>query len=322
MPNFKQTLMKRILVIGASGQIGTELVVALQKRYGLEAVIASDVKTPVSFSGIFEPLDALNSQQLGDLVEKHHITDVYLLAALLSASAEKNPELAWQLNMNSLFNVLNLAKSGKIKQIFFPSSIAVFGPTTPKHNAPQYTVCEPSTVYGVSKFAGEGWCYWYHKNFGVDVRSLRYPGLISWTAAPGGGTTDYAVDIFHQALTNKHYTCFLKPDTALPMMYLQDAVSATIQLMEAPIAQIKNRYAYNLAACSFTPAEIAKEIQKHIPEFTIDYAPDFRQTIADSWPYSIDDSVAQKDWGWKPQYDLAQIVEDMIKNLKPLLLKG
>jgi nucleoside-diphosphate-sugar epimerase len=242
---------------------------------------------------------------------------VYLMAALLSATAEKNPAFAWDLNMNSLFHVLNLAKAGKIKKIFWPSSIAVFGPTTPKENTPQYTVMEPSTVYGISKQAGERWCEYYHNIFGVDVRSIRYPGLISWTTLPGGGTTDYAVDIYHKALSDGKYECFLSSETKMPMMYMDDAIAATINIMKAPAEQIKIRSSYNLAAMSFTPTEIAAEIKKHIPELEVTYEPDFRQKIADSWPASIDDSRAREDWGWQHNFDLETMTDDMLKNLKP-----
>ena len=283
----------KILIIGACGQIGTELTQKLRKIYGTENVIASDIRklnVDVVNSGPFEVINALDFNQIEHLVEVHQITDVYLMAALLSATAEKNPAFAWDLNMNSLFHVLNLAKAGKIKKIFWPSSIAVFGPTTPKENTPQYTIMEPSTVYGISKQSGERWCEYYHNLFGVDVRSIRYPGLISWSSPPGGGTTDYAVDIYHKALENQSYECFLSAETKMPMMYMDDAIAATIQIMQAPAEQIKIRSSYNLAAMSFTPTEIAAEIQKHIPDFTISYAPDSRQKIADSWPASIDDS--------------------------------
>ncbi len=275
----------KILIIGACGQIGTELTQKLRKIYGTENVIASDIRklnVDVVNSGPFEVINALDFNQIEHLVEVHQITDVYLMAALLSATAEKNPAFAWDLNMNSLFHVLNLAKAGKIKKIFWPSSIAVFGPTTPKENTPQYTIMEPSTVYGISKQSGERWCEYYHNLFGVDVRSIRYPGLISWSSPPGGGTTDYAVDIYHKALENQSYECFLSAETKMPMMYMADAIAATIQIMQAPAEQIKIRSSYNLAAMSFTPTEIAAEIQKHIPDFTISYAPDFRQKIADS----------------------------------------
>lgn len=309
----------KILIIGACGQIGTELTQKLRKIYGTENVIASDIRklnVDVVNSGPFEVINALDFNQIEHLVEVHQITDVYLMAALLSATAEKNPAFAWDLNMNSLFHVLNLAKAGKIKKIFWPSSIAVFGPTTPKENTPQYTIMEPSTVYGISKQSGERWCEYYHNLFGVDVRSIRYPGLISWSSPPGGGTTDYAVDIYHKALENQSYECFLSAETKMPMMYMDDAIAATIQIMQAPAEQIKIRSSYNLAAMSFTPTEIAAEIQKHIPEFTISYAPDFRQKIADSWPASIDDSHAREDWGWNHHFTLDNMTVDMLEHLK------
>ena len=308
----------KILIIGACGQIGTELTAKLRETYGVENVIASDIRkleNDVVQNGIFEVVNALDYNQIENLVEKYEITDVYLMAALLSATAEKNPAFAWDLNMNSLFHVLNLAKAGKIKKIFWPSSIAVFGPTTPRDNTPQYTVMEPSTVYGISKQSGERWCEYYHKQYGVDVRSIRYPGLISWTTPPGGGTTDYAVDIYYKALSDKKYTCFLAENTGLPMMYMDDAIKATINIMLAPAENIKVRSSYNLSAISFTPKEIAESIKKHIPEFTIDYAPDFRQAIADSWPASIDDSVARKDWGWQHDYDMEKMTMVMLENL-------
>lgn len=309
----------KILIIGACGQIGTELTQKLRKIYGTENVIASDIRklnVDVVNSGPFEVINALDFNQIEHLVEVHQITDVYLMAALLSATAEKNPAFAWDLNMNSLFHVLNLAKAGKIKKIFWPSSIAVFGPTTPKENTPQYTVMEPSTVYGISKQSGERWCEYYHNLFGVDVRSIRYPGLISWSSPPGGGTTDYAVDIYHKALENQSYECFLSAETKMPMMYMDDAIAATFQIMQAPAEQIKIRSSYNLAAMSFTPTEIASEIQKHIPDFTISYAPDFRQKIADSWPASIDDSRAREDWGWNHHFTLDIMTVDMLEHLK------
>ena len=310
----------KILIIGACGQIGTELTHQLRALYGVENVIASDIRklnNDVVNSGPFEVVNALDFNQIEHLVEMHQITDVYLMAALLSATAEKNPAFAWDLNMNSLFHVLNLAKAGKIKKIFWPSSIAVFGPTTPKENTPQYTIMEPSTVYGISKQAGERWCEYYHNIFGVDVRSIRYPGLISWTTLPGGGTTDYAVDIYHKALSDGKYECFLTSETKMPMMYMDDAIAATINIMKAPAEQIKIRSSYNLAAMSFTPTEIAAEIKKHIPELEVTYEPDFRQKIADSWPASIDDSRAREDWGWNHEFDLEMMTVDMLKNLSP-----
>jgi nucleoside-diphosphate-sugar epimerase len=309
----------KILIIGACGQIGTELTQKLREIYGVENVIASDIRKlniDVVNSGPFEVLNALDFNQIQHLVEVHQIDEVYLMAALLSATAEKNPAFAWDLNMNSLFHVLNLAKAGKIKKIFWPSSIAVFGPTTPRENTPQYTIMEPSTVYGISKQTGERWCEYYNNIYGVDVRSIRYPGLISWSSPPGGGTTDYAVDIFHKAITKKKYDCFLSSETKMPMMYMDDAIAATIQIMQSPKEQIKIRSSYNLAAMSFTPTEIAQEIKKHIPEFEITYHPDFRQKIADSWPASIDDSAAREDWNWKHQFDISSMTKDMLDHLK------
>jgi nucleoside-diphosphate-sugar epimerase len=311
--------MSKILIIGACGQIGTELTKKLRSIYGSEAVVAGDVrKGDPAFvaSGPFEVVNALDYNQVENVIEKHGVDEVYLMAALLSATAEKNPAFAWDLNMNSLFHVLNLAKAGKIKKIFWPSSIAVFGPTTPKRNTPQYTVMEPSTVYGISKQSGERWCEYYHNIYGVDVRSIRYPGLISWSTPPGGGTTDYAVDIYHKALADGKYTCFLSEETRLPMMYMDDAIRATIEIMQAPAADIKIRSAYNLSAMDFTPAEIAEAIEKEIPDFSIDYEPDFRQKIADSWPQSIDDNSARTDWGWKHDFDLEAMTKDMLEHLK------
>lgn len=316
---FKDTMNTRILIIGACGQIGTELTQKLREIYGTDNVVASDIKKSeheVFQSGPFEVIDAMNFDQVSNVVKKFQIEEVYLMAALLSATAEKNPSLGWELNMNSLFHVLNLAKEGVIKKIFWPSSIAVFGPTTPKQGTPQYTVMEPSTVYGISKQAGERWCEYYFNKFGVDVRSIRYPGLISWKTLPGGGTTDYAVDIYYKALENGAYTCFLNEATELPMMYMDDAIKATIGIMQAPKESIKVRSSYNLSAMSFTPAEIAQSIQKYIPDFIIDYAPDFRQDIANSWPSSIDDSVARADWGWQHEYDLDSMTQAMLENLK------
>ena len=310
--------MAKILIIGACGQIGTELTHKLREIYGTDNVIASDIRklnNDVVNSGPFEVVNALDFNQIDHIVEEHHIEEIYLMAALLSATAEKNPAFAWDLNMNSLFHVLNLAKAKKIKKIFWPSSIAVFGPTTPKELTPQYTIAEPSTVYGISKQSGERWCEYYNHIFGVDVRSIRYPGLISWTSPPGGGTTDYAVDIFHKALSDGNYTCFLSEDTKMPMMYMEDAIRATIEIMQAPAENVKIRSSYNLAAMSFTPKEIAGEIKTHIPDFSIDYAPDFRQKIADSWPASIDDSAARTDWGWKHNYDITSMTKVMLDSL-------
>mgnify|MGYP006076491997 FL=1 len=312
-------MKERILIIGSSGQIGTELVIELRNIHGNDNVIASDIRPSsieVMESGPFEKLDIMDEKLLRNIVKKYRITQVYLLAALLSANAEKNIELGWSLNMRSHSHVLDLAKDGLIKKVFWPSSIAVFGPTTPMENTPQYTVMEPNTVYGITKQAGERWNEYYFNKFGVDVRSIRYPGLIGWKAAPGGGTTDYAVDIFHQAIQHKKYESFLSENTALPMMYMTDAIRATVDLMEAPAEQVKIRSSYNLAGVTFTPKQIADKIKKHIPDFEINYNPDFRQAIADSWPSSIDDSYAKKDWGWELKYDLEKITSIMMKNLK------
>ena len=310
---------KRILIIGASGQIGNELTMYLRNMYSNQDVIASDVKQAskqVMESGPFEILDAMDGKAIEKIVTNYNITDVYLMAAMLSATAEKYPIKGWDLNMTSLFNVLNLARDKKIEKVFWPSSIAVFGPTTPKINTPQHTIMEPATVYGISKQTGERWCEYYHKRYGVDVRSIRYPGLISYKTLPGGGTTDYAIEIFHKALKDKKYTCFLNAQTALPMMFMDDAINATVNIMLAPPQKIKIRNAYNLAALSFNPQELAASIQKYIPDFTINYKPDFRQAIADSWPASIDDAVARKDWGWQHTIDLDKMTKVMIDNLK------
>ncbi|MBK8367298.1 MAG: NAD-dependent epimerase/dehydratase family protein [Bacteroidetes bacterium] len=306
----------KILIIGAGGQIGIELTQELSLLYGSSNVIAADLKPiPALDNNPFETLDILDKDALFNVVKKHSISHVYLLAALLSATGEQNPMFAWKLNMEGLFNVLDLAKEKHISKVYWPSSIAVFGPTTPRIDTPQYTVMEPSTVYGISKQAGERWCEWYFHKFGVDVRSLRYPGLIGWKSAPGGGTTDYAVHIFHQALKTKTYECFLSENTALPMMHMEDAIRATIEIMHAPAENIKIRGAYNLAGISFTPAQIAAEIQKHIPDFTISYKPDFRQAIANSWPQSILDHEAKNDWNWSAKYNLSSLVANMLQNL-------
>lgn len=310
--------MAKTIIIGACGQIGTELTLALRQKYGNDQVIAADLKETcpeILNQGPYVQMDILNKEFVCVYLKNHEVTTVYLLAALLSATAEKNPAFAWKLNMEGLFTILDLAKEGFVKKIFWPSSIAVFGPTTPADNTPQHTIMEPSTVYGISKQAGERWCEYYFNKFGVDVRSIRYPGLISYKSLPGGGTTDYAVDIFYQAKKSGNFECFLKEDTALPMMFMEDAIHATLQLMDAPSEQIKIRSAYNLAGISFNPKTLSDEIKKHMPEFAISYAPDFRQAIADSWPNSIDDSYAQKDWGWQHKYDLAALVDVMLKNV-------
>lgn len=310
--------MDKILIIGACGQLGTELTLKLRELKGTENVIASDLlDEPVDLlkDGPYEKLNIMNKESFQMILENHKINQIYHLAAVLSAKGEQNPHFAWQLNMESLLTVLEAGKE-QVAKIYWPSSIAVFGPDTPKENTPQNTVMSPSTVYGISKLAGERWCEYYYQKYGVDVRSLRYPGLIGYKALPGGGTTDYAVDIFHKAIAGDTYDCFLKEDSMLPMMYMDDAVKATIDLMESPAEQVKIRSSYNLAAMSFTPAEIASEIKKHYPEFAITYNPDFRQSIADSWPGSIDDSCARNDWGWNHSFGLPELVETMIANLK------
>jgi len=310
---------EKILVIGASGQIGVELTLALRKMYGNANVVASDLREEndlLKGTGPYVSLDVMNKEMLHVQVIRQGITQIYLLAAILSATGEKNPNLAWSLNMQSLLNVLDIAREENLHKVYWPSSIAVFGPTSPKQSCPQATVIEPVTVYGISKFAGEFWCNYYNRRYNVDVRSLRYPGLISYKSAPGGGTTDYAVEIFHEALDEKKYECFLREDTYLPMMYMPDAIRATIELMEADASKISTRTSYNISGMSFSPKEIAAEIKKHIPEFTISYKPDYRQAIADSWPQSIDDSVARNDWGWKEEFALERMVGDMLVNLK------
>lgn len=310
---------RKILVAGASGQIGTELVMELRRQFGNENVVAADIREPnaeVMQSGPYVTLDVTDAAKVREVVQAYQIDTFYQLVAMLSATAEKHPARGWDLNMSSLFNVLELAKEGILKKIFWPSSIAVFGPTTPKENTPQYTVMEPSTVYGISKQAGERWCEYYHKKYGVDVRSIRYPGLISYKSLPGGGTTDYAVDIYFSAKREGRYTCFLNPGTFLPMMFMEDAIRATITLTEAPAEQVKIRSSYNLAGISFDPEEIAESIREHLPDFEITYAPDFRQAIADSWPSSIDDSKAKEDWGWQLEYDLKKLTKVMLDNVE------
>jgi nucleoside-diphosphate-sugar epimerase len=310
---------QKILVIGASGQIGVELTLALRKIYGNNNVIASDLREEnplLTGSGPYVSMDVMNKEMLHVQVIRQGITQIYLLAAILSATGEKNPNLAWHLNMQGLLNVLDIAREEKIEKVYWPSSIAVFGPTSPKQKCPQQTIIEPTTVYGISKYAGEFWCNYYFHRYGVDVRSLRYPGLISYKSAPGGGTTDYAVEIYHEALEEKKYQCFLREDTYLPMMYMDDAIRATIELMEAPADKISVRTSYNLSGMSFSPKEITASIQKHIPDFKISYQPDYRQAIADSWPQSIDDRVARNDWGWEEEFDLDSVTATMLKNLR------
>lgn len=311
----------KTLIIGACGQIGTELTLALRKKHGNQNIIAGDIREgseELMQSGPFEILDATDYKAVEDTIMHYEIDEVYLMAAMLSATAEKFPMRGWNLNINSLFNVLNLAKDNKISKLFWPSSIAVFGPSTPKNDTPQTTVMEPTTVYGISKQTGERWCEYYNQKHGVDVRSIRYPGLISYKTAPGGGTTDYAIEIFHEALKHKKYTSFLSEDTALPMMFMDDAIRATTSLMEAPSEKVKIRSSYNLGGISFTPKELAASVKKEIPEFKMSYEPDFRQPIADSWPSSIDDQRAQEDWGWKHEFDLEKMTKEMLNGLKSM----
>jgi nucleoside-diphosphate-sugar epimerase len=309
---------EKILIIGASGQIGVELTLALRKLYGNANVVASDLREEndlLKGTGPYVSLDVMNKEMLHVQVIRQNFTQIYLLAAILSATGEKNPNLAWSLNMQSLLNVLDIAREEKLHKVYWPSSIAVFGPTSPREHCPQQTIIEPTTVYGISKYAGEFWCNYFYQRFGVDVRSIRYPGLISYKSSPGGGTTDYAVEIFHDAIEHGKYTCFLKPDTYLPMMYMSDAIRGTIELMEAPASKISIRTSYNFSAMSFSPADISQEIKKYIPEFSLSHTPDYRQAIADSWPKSIDDSYARSDWGWQPEYDLERMTKDMLDNL-------
>ncbi|RYG04439.1 MAG: NAD-dependent epimerase/dehydratase family protein, partial [Chitinophagaceae bacterium] len=309
-------IKEKILVIGASGQIGVELTLGLRKIYGNANVVASDLREEnelLKGTGPYVSIDVMNKEMLHVQIIRQNVTQIYLLAAILSATGEKNPNLAWNLNMQGLLNVLDIAREEQIHKVYWPSSIAVFGPTSPRVNCPQQTIIEPTTVYGISKYAGEFWCNYYHQRYNVDVRSLRYPGLISYKSAPGGGTTDYAVEIFHEALEEQEYTCFLEKDTYLPMMYMPDAIKATIELMEAPAEKISIRTSYNLSSMSFSPKEIAAEVSKHVPDFKMHYEPDYRQAIANSWPQSIDDSVARNDWGWKHEYDLEKMTADMFK---------
>lgn len=305
-----------ILVTGATGQIGTVLTEALRQAHGQDNVIATDIKRPDAESGRFEMLDILNTQRITELIEDYQVTTIYHLAAILSASGEWNPHKTWNVNMNGLMSILEISRAAGIQKVFFPSTIAVFGPTTPRHMTPQDTVMTPGTVYGISKTAGELWCNYYHQRYGLDVRSVRYPGIISYQSLPGGGTTDYAVDIYHQAIQHGKYTCYLKADTRLPMMYMDDAIRATLELMHAPADKIRVRTSYNLAAMSFTPAELAEAIRKHIPGFTIDYEPDARQAIAESWTESIDDSDARRDWAWKQHYDIDAMTAEMLHHLQ------
>jgi nucleoside-diphosphate-sugar epimerase len=310
--------MEKILVIGAAGQLGSELTRSLADKFGGEQVIATDLRDSAKSEFDycrFEVLDVLNNEGLRSLVKEEKVTQIYHLAAVLSATGEKNPHFAWHLNMDSLLSVLELAKDQKLNKIYWPSSIAVFGPNTPKIKTPQYCVKEPNTVYGVSKQAGERWCEYYFEKFGVDVRSLRYPGLIGYKSLPGGGTTDYAVDIYHKALAGEKFSCFLREDSYLPMMYMPDAIKATLDLMEAPRDSVKIRSSYNLSGMSFSPKEIYESIKKHVPDFEIEYEPDFRQAIADSWPDSVDDTRAREDWGWQPEYNLDTMTADILKNL-------
>lgn len=310
---------EKVLIMGAGGQIGVELTMALRGVYGEANVIASDIREAhplLAGNGPYVILNAMDANATLELVKKEGITQIYLLAALLSATGEKDPKRAWDINMQSLLQVLDIAVQEKLTKVYWPSSIAVFGSTTPKQDTPQKTIVEPRTVYGISKYAGELWCQYYNQRWGLDVRSIRYPGLISWKSEPGGGTTDYAVEIYHEALKHGKYTSFLSENTYLPMMYMDDAIRGTIELMEAPAEKIKSRMAYNLSAMSFSPKEIAASIQKHIPSFEIGYAPDFRQQIADGWPQSIDDTAAREDWGWKHDFDLDKMTVDMLMHLK------
>lgn len=300
---------------GAAGQIGTVLTEALRQFFGHEAVIATDVRLPERASGRFEVLDILHAKGITELIRDCRVTSIYHLAAILSASGERDPLNTWNVNMNGLLTLLDISRETGIQKVFYPSTIAVFGPTTPRQMTPQDTVMTPGTVYGISKTAGELWCNYYAHRFGLDVRSVRYPGIVSHQSMPGGGTTDYAVDIYHQAIRHGRYTCYLKADTRLPMMYMDDAIRATLELMQAPAGKIRVRTSYNLAAMSFTPAELAEAIRKHIPGFSIDYAPDARQAIAESWTESIDDSAARQDWGWEHRFDIDAMTADMLHHL-------
>jgi len=311
-----------ILVIGAAGQIGTELTLKLREVYGADRVIATDITDSppeALLAGPFEKLNILDKERLFEVVSQNNVEEIYLLAALLSATAEQNPALGWDLNMNGLSNVLDLSKDGRIKRIFWPSSIAVFGPNTPKINTPQRTIMEPTTVYGITKVAGESWCEYYHKRYGVDIRSVRFPGIVGYKSAPGGGTTDYAVHIFHEAIKNGHYDCFLSENAELPMMYMPDAIKSILEIMDTPEENISLRTSYNISGVSFTPKTLAEAIRKEIPDFTVSYHPDYRDLIAKSWPSTLDDSLARKDWGWKPDFGLEDLVNDMLVNLREVV---
>jgi len=317
--------MEKILVIGCSGQIGSELTLELRKIYGNSKVIATDIRpapAEISESGPFEILDVLDASKLQLICEHEKVTQVYHLAAILSGNAEKRPMPSWDINMRSLFNVLEIARELKLKRIFWPSSIAVFGPTTPRYDTPQYTIMEPNTVYGISKLAGERWIEYYFNKYGVDTRSLRYPGLISYKTEAGGGTTDYAVEIFYEAIRRHQYECFLGPDSALPMMFMPDAIKATIEIMDADASKLSLRSSYNVAGICFDPKTLAAEIKKYIPDFMITYKPDFRQAIADSWPDAVDDAAAREEWGWKPSFDLDAMTQDMLKVIGEKHKKG
>lgn len=312
-------MAKKVLIIGACGQIGTELTVALRDKMGADNVIASDIRDgneDLMKSGPFEALDATDKEAVERVINDHEIDDVYLMAAMLSAKAEEKPMAGWHLNMEALFNMLNMAKANKIGTLFWPSSIAVFGPNTPKEHTPQSTIMDPTTVYGISKLAGERWCAYYHEKYGADIRSLRYPGLISYKSPPGGGTTDYAVEIFHKALESGDYTCFLRENRRLPMMFMDDAIRATKAIMEAPAQDLSVHSSYNLAGLSFTPRELADNVGKEIPGFSMDYAPDFRDAIAESWPSSIDDTPARQDWNWEPEFDMGKLTQTMLKGVQ------
>lgn len=322
--DLKMNRMERILVIGAAGQIGSELVLALRKKYGNDNVFATDIKEPpadVMQGGPFQILDVMDNNRLIHFVIRHKITQIYHLAAVLSGNAEKIPLQAWNINMQSLMNILDLAKEVReVKRVFWPSSIAIFGPSTPRDFTPQFTITEPNTVYGISKLAGERWIEYYHKRYDLDIRSIRYPGLISYKTEAGGGTTDYAVEIFYDAIRKGCYECFLKEDASLPMMFMDDAIQATIDLMDADINDLSVHSSYNVAGISFNPKELYEEIKKHIPEFKIKYNPDFRQAIAESWPASIDDSVAKNDWGLHYKYDISAMTKVMLDGIKKKLL--